>query len=654
MCGFVGFVDLECSFPSGEFGAIVDQCAETIRHRGPNDEGTWVDVEAGVALGFRRLSVIDLSESGHQPMRSACGRYVIVYNGEIYNFRHLREELKAHGFSFHGTSDTEVLLVGIAHWGIDDALKRANGMFAFALWDRENRSLSLARDRMGQKPLYYGWSNGVFFFGSEIKAIERHPAFTSNIDRNALALMLRHGYIPAPWSIYSGLKKLLPGTFLTMSRKNLERGESASPSPYWSAVEQAEAACGDVFRGTMEDAVDELEKLLKDAVDLCMVADVPVGAFLSGGVDSSVVVALMQELSPIPVKTFSIGFHEGNFNEAEHAKAVAAHLGTDHTELYITEADALAVVPDLPTLYDEPFADSSQIPTHIVSRLAREKVTVSLSGDGGDELFGGYNRYIWADTMRRVFKVSPHLLRVVASAGIRGVPVAAWNTLAGSAGKFLPQRYRHMQVGDKLHKLAGLFESPNIEDMYLRLISLWQRPGDIVLDSTEASTSLDGMNGHLKGNDFRHRMMLMDTLGYLPDDILVKVDRAAMGVSLESRIPLLDHRIFEFAWSLPLSYKLHEGASKRVLRQVLYRHVPPALIERPKMGFGVPVARWLRGDLRDWAESLLSEERLNSDGFLNTKLLRKTWNDFLSGKREWHNQFWSVLMFQAWYEARNN
>ncbi|MBT6394905.1 MAG: asparagine synthase (glutamine-hydrolyzing), partial [Nitrospinaceae bacterium] len=584
MCGFVGFVDLEGSSPPGEFGAIVDRCAETIRHRGPNDDGTWVDVEAGVALGFRRLSIIDLSESGHQPMRSACGRYVIVYNGEIYNFRHLREELKTHGFTFHGTSDTEVLLAGIAHWGIDGALKHANGMFALALWDRENRSLTLARDRIGQKPLYYGWSSGVFFFGSEIKAIERHPAFTSNIDRNALALMLRHGYIPAPSSIYSGLKKLLPGTSLTMSSGNLGRGESVTPSPYWSAVEQAETACVGEFKGSMEDAVDELEKLLKDAVDLCMVADVPVGAFLSGGVDSSVVVALMQELSPKPVKTFSIGFHESIFNEAEHAKAVAAHLGTDHTELYITEADALAVVPELPTLYDEPFADSSQIPTHIVSRLAREKVTVSLSGDGGDELFCGYNRYIWADSMRRVFKVSPHLLRLAASAGIKSVPVSAWNALAGSAGKFLPQRYRHMQVGDKLHKLARLFESPSIEEMYLRLISLWQHPEEIVLDSAEAPTSLDGMKGHLKGNDFRHRMMLMDTLGYLPDDILVKVDRAAMGVSLESRIPLLDHRIFEFAWSLPLSYKLHDGASKRVLRQVLYRHVPPALIERPKMG----------------------------------------------------------------------
>ncbi|MFP6869676.1 MAG: asparagine synthase (glutamine-hydrolyzing), partial [Nitrospinota bacterium] len=574
--------------------------------------------------GFRRLSIIDLGPGGHQPMLSSDGRHVIVLNGEIYNYRLLKRELEEADVRFRSESDTEVLLAGISHWGLEETLRRANGMFAFALWDRTGRTLRLARDRMGQKPLYCGWSKGVFLFGSEIKALEKHPAFALPVDRDALALFFRHGYLPAPHSIYQGIRKLLPGTVLTMSAESLERGEIPPPVPYWSAADAARAGVDNPFGGTAGEAADRLEALMKDAVELCMIADVPVGAFLSGGIDSSAIAGVMQSLRTKPVKTFSIGFGEKQFNEAAHAARVAKHLGTDHTELYIAEKDALSVVPDLPNLYDEPFADSSQIPTHIVSRLAREQVTVSLSGDGGDELFGGYNRYMWGGTLRNVLSALPMFVRQTAVAGMTGVPVPTWNGIARILDPLIPKRYKQVQVGDKVHKFAALLGASGPDDLYLRLVSQWNRPQEVVLGCAEPETPLSGTKKKTALADFRHRMMLLDALVYLPDDILVKVDRASMGVGLESRIPMLDHRLFEFAWSLPLSMKMRKGQNKWILRQVLDRYVPHELIDRPKMGFAVPIARWLRGELRDWAEDLLSEDRLGQEGFLDPGAVRKT------------------------------
>lgn len=620
-----------------------------VRHRGPDDGGVWFDAESGAGLAHARLSIIDLSPAGHQPMSSASGRYVLVFNGEIYNHLLLREELARSGRSpaYRGHSDTETLLAGFEAWGIEGTVQRALGMFAFALWDRDTRALTLGRDRLGEKPLHYGWAGDAFLFGSELSALRSHPAFVAEIDRGAVALLMRHNYIPAPWSVYRGVRKLMPGTLLTVR----PGARDATPVTYWDARQVVEAGTADPFRGTPDEAVDELERLLGDAVRGQMMSDVPLGAFLSGGVDSSTIVALMQRHSTRPVKTFTIGFGEAHYDEAGHARAVAAHLGTDHTELYVTPADALNVIPRLPTLYSEPFADSSQIPTFLVSELTRRHVTVSLSGDGGDELFAGYNRYVLGQRLWGKLSLLPVALRRAVARGITGVPAASWNRVAAPLQRFLPASLAQANVGDKLVKGAGVLDAGSAAELYLQLVSHWDEPAMLVRGAVEPPTILTDVSTHPRTAGFVPAMMALDLMTYLPDDILVKVDRAAMGVSLETRVPLLDHRVVEFAWRLPLSYKLREGVSKWPLRQVLYRHVPRALIERPKMGFGVPIGTWLRGPLRDWAEDLLAESRLRQEGFFDPAPIRQKWAEHLSGTRDWQYHLWDVLAFQAWHAA---
>ncbi len=583
-------------------------------------------------------------------MKAASGRYVIAYNGEIYNHLEIRKALDAAGLAptWRGHSDTETLLAGFDAWGIEQTLLRATGMFAFALWDRQKRTLTLGRDRLGEKPLYYGWqgfgSARAFLFGSELKALHAHPAFEKQIDRDALCLYMRHNNIGAPHSIFVGINKLPPGHLLEVSMKVPD----PVLRPYWSALTAAAEGAAHPFAGSPQEAVDTLERLLRKAIGQQMMADVPLGAFLSGGVDSSTVVALMQAQSDRPIKTFSIGFNEDAYNEAEHAGAVARHLGTDHTELYVTADQALDVIPQLPALFDEPFADSSQIPTYLVSQLARRHVTVSLSGDAGDELFCGYNRYQITASLWGRLSAMPPAIRAAMAWGLTRVSPDGINRLAGS----LKGAGRWRNIGEKIHKGAGVMVARSSEELYRGMVSQWPSPTDVVPTGSEPKTVLTAPNGILKQLTDVERMMALDMVTYLPDDILVKVDRAAMACSLESRVPFLDHRVVEFAWQLPLAYKLRrEGqgyTTKWALRQVLYRHVPVHLIERPKMGFGVPIDSWLRGPLRDWAEDLLSESRLQREGFLNPAPIRQKWTEHLSGQRNWQHPLWCVLMFQAW------
>ena len=626
-----------------------------LTHRGPDDAGHWYEPETGVALGHRRLSILDLSPEGHQPMISASGRYVIVFNGEVYNFAELRRNLEPDGFRFRGHSDTEVMLAAIEAWGLETAVKRFIGMFAFALWDCEMRSLSLVRDRIGIKPLFYGWVTGALVFSSELKALRKYPGFDNPINRNALALLLRHNYIPTPYSIYEGIHKLMPGKILhldahTVSAPRSLEDLSNRTITYWSAREITEQGAGHRFDGSETEAVQQLDALLRDAIGLRMVADVPLGAFLSGGVDSSTVVALMQAQSDRPVKTFSIGFYESKYDEGKHAKAVAHHLGTDHTELYVTPQETLDVIPELPCLFDEPFSDSSQIPTLLISKLARKHVTVSLSGDGGDELFSGYNRYFWGRRLWGNLGWMPTSLRAAVANGLRMESIAFWDKILGFVMPILPHRLRVRMPGYKVRRLAEVLTMSSPEALYRQLVSHWINPADIVLEAHEPLTALTDPVRRADLNDYTERMMYTDLVSYLPDDILTKVDRASMGVSLEARVPLIDHRVVEFAWRIPLNFKIRNGEGKWLLRQVLYRYVPRELIDRPKMGFGVPIDYWLRGPLRDWAEALLAKKRLQQEGFFNPEPVRQKWEEHLSGRGNWHYLLWDVLMFQAWQE----
>ncbi|MFO0610004.1 MAG: asparagine synthase (glutamine-hydrolyzing) [Polyangiales bacterium] len=643
MCGIAGLIRFAADLPGEELAARATRMAAAVTHRGPDAEGVYADGASGVALSHRRLSILDLSEAGAQPMRSHDGRLTIVFNGEIYNHAELRAALA--GCDWRGHSDTEVLLEALARWGVEAALRRAVGMFAFAVWDAADRSLVLARDRMGEKPLYYGVTGDALVFGSELKALRAAPGWRAEVDRDALDDFMRHGCVHAPRSIYRDARKLPPGAWLRVPLARAREALTLAPSRYWSLEDVAARAGAAPARE--EDAVDELERLLQRAVAGQVVADVPVGAFLSGGIDSSTVVALMQAASTRKVRTFSIGFHEPKYNEAEHAAQVAAHLGTDHTELYVTLDEARAVIPDLPRIYDEPFADSSQIPTYLVSKLARRGVTVSLSGDGGDELFGGYSRYTLGDGLWRYLERVPRGGRAGLAAGLRSVPPGAWDSLFGA----LPRRLRVERAGDKLYKLAGLAGARDAREVHTLLMTQY-READAVVEGARTSTA---PNGHglwdVGGRRFTDNMMLGDALWYLPDVILVKVDRAAMAVSLETRAPFLDHRVVEFAFGLAPSMKIRGGVTKWILRRVLDRHVPRALIERPKMGFNVPIELWLRGSLRQWAEDLLAPDRLRAQGYLRADVIQSAWRAHLSGARNLEHFLWNALMFQAWLDG---
>jgi asparagine synthase (glutamine-hydrolysing) len=623
-----------------------------IRYRGPDHSDVWLDPLTEVALGHNRLAIVDLSQAGNQPMASQSGRYVIVYNGEIYNHASIRANLIGSGpeIAWRGHSDTETLLAAIEKWGVRGALEQASGMFAFALWDRAERTLTLARDRLGEKPLYYGRGpgGGPFLFASELKAIATHPEFEPQVDRGSVALLLRYNNIPAPFSIYRGISKLMPGTFLTLR----PGGSDPQIEEYWSVAAAAESGIANPVQGSADEIVTRFGELMEQSVGQQMLADVPLGAFLSGGVDSSTVVAVMQKLSERPVKTFTIGFYEPGYNEAEHARAVARHLGTDHTELYVTAAQARDVIPRLPEIYDEPFADPSQIPTYLVSQLARQHVTVALSGDGGDELFGGYNRYLLSGTLWRRISRIPMPVRAAAARAIATVSPSGWDRMARAAGGFLPKLARAQQLGDKMHKGAGLLRCGSDAALYGSMISCWAHPEDVVAGAVEPRSQATGDTLPLRGLGSIERMMALDMTGYLPNDILVKVDRAAMAVSLETRVPFLDRDIVEFAWKVPFEYKIRGGRTKWIMRELLDRYVPASLIDRPKMGFGVPIDSWLRGPLRDWAESLLGEQRLREEGYFRADPVREMWQNHLSRRTNEQYRLWIVLMFQSWLEAQ--
>lgn len=641
MCGITGIYKFKNSQNREHFHSTINRMTDTLRHRGPDSGGTWIDNQSQIALGHRRLAIRDLSPTGHQPMVSSCGRYVIVYNGEVYSHQEIARDLKKSGRHFRGTSDTEVILEACAEWGIENTVKRLIGMFAFAIFDRETRNLFLARDRLGIKPLYWGKFNDLFIFGSELKALRKAEGWNPELDRNAMSAFMRHNYIPAPNSIYKNVQKLEPGNILCINQQGY-----IHHTKYWDLVDIAQNGLCNPLHQPDNILIDQLDNLLGDAVSRRMVSDVPIGALLSGGIDSSLVTALMVERSNQPVNTFSIGFQEQEFNEAPYAREIAKHLGTQHTELYVESEHALDIVDKLPTWYDEPFADSSQLPTALVCELTKKHVTVVLTGDGGDELFTGYNRYTLGLDMWNKANIAPYPIRKI----IAQTLLKQSTTRLDMVGKFIPHRRRPSQLGHKLHKFANAILQNDPDMMYRRMISHWHDPDDIVIGANEHKGVLWDTSISQVVPGFLERMQFLDTVTYLPDDILTKVDRASMSVSLETRVPLLDHRIVELAWQLPQKMKLRNKQSKWALRECLFKRVPRHLIERPKMGFGVPFDQWLRGPLRDWAEALLNENRLNAQGLFYPQPIRERWKAHIDGAN-WGYPLWNVLMAQSWIEA---
>jgi asparagine synthase (glutamine-hydrolysing) len=648
VCGIAGLLAPDRGPATGDLCYLARVMAERLHHRGPDAGGCWSDEAAGVALAARRLAILDVSPAGNQPMASSSGRHVLVLNGEIYNHVELRRELGAGGASFRGGSDTEVLVEAVDRWGLIPALERLNGMFAFAVWDRQRRRLSLARDRLGEKPLYHGWVGGAFAFGSELKALRAVPGADLSVDRDALALLLRFGYVPAPRSIHRGIAKLPPGTWIEVDPASRSLPD---PQPYWSAREAARRGLAEPFEGSPEEAVDAVQDLLDDSVRLRLRSDVPLGAFLSGGIDSSLVVSSMTAAGGGPVRTYTIGSPDPAYDESAAARAVARHFGTEHTEVVIGPSEALALVPTLSQVYDEPFADPSQLPTMLVSQLARRDVVVALSGDGGDELFGGYTRYhahhgVWARTRRL-----PRPVRRSLGAAVGAMPAAGWNAVGSGLGRAVPA-LRQSRLGEKIRKLGPTLAADSLEEAYVGLVSQWSDAGAVVLGADGPSSPLDDPLEWRGMGDPTDGAMYLDTVTYLPDDLLTKVDRASMAVSLEARVPLLDHRLVELAWRLPRSAKIRDGQGKWVLRQVLARRMPEALFDRPKMGFGVPMGQWLRGPLREWAEDLLAEGRLRDEGYFDPAPIRARWAEHLRGRRSWNLHLWNVLTFQAWLAAQ--
>lgn len=616
---------------------------DSIAHRGRDGSGVWVDADAGIALAHRRLSILDLSDVATQPMVSRSERLVLSYNGEVYNFRALRNELVSLGATFRGTGDTEVILAAFEEWGARQSVERFVGMFAFALWDRRDRTLTLGRDRLGIKPLYVGRRGSALAFGSELAALVSAPGPALTIDRDVLASYFRYGCVPAAGCIYEGISQVPPGELWTYHATDT----TPTRERYWTAREVVERGVEMPLALTDEEAAEQVESTLSQAVADRLVSDVPLGVFLSGGIDSSVVTALMQRASASPVKTFSIGFREESYDEAADAKKVADYLGTDHTELIFTPDDAMQAIPDLASVYSEPFADSSQLPTLLVCRLAREHVTVALSGDGGDEVFGGYNRHRWGPRVWRGIQRMPLALRRIVTSGLRARSPGEWDAFAQHYAGLIPA-LRLRTPGDKAHKLAGLLDAANLDELYLRLTSIWQRPTALVLGAHDAASRFTDIAGVSPAEQLMYR----DLVSYLPDDILTKVDRASMSIGLEVRVPLLDHRVVEHAWRLPLDHKIRDGVGKRVLRHLLARHMPERLFDRPKMGFGVPIDTWLRGPLRDWAEGLLAPARIRREGYLDHSTVDACWRDHLAGRAARQHELWAVLMFQAWLEAR--
>lgn len=650
MCGIAGIWQPNAAV---SIDVVAARMVGTLSHRGPDSRGVWVDPAEPLALAHSRLSILDLSDAGHQPMSSACKRYVLIYNGEIYNHLDLRAELDTR--QWRGHSDTETLLACIQTWGLRRTLERSVGMFALALWDKAQGKLSLARDRMGEKPLFWGWQADTLLFASELKALRAYPDFQAEVDRNCLALYLRHGYVPAPWSIYKGIFKLPPGHCVDIPlRKGAASSKSADPYQYWSFNETVTDGLAHPFNDGDAAAIHVLESRLSETIANQMLADVPVGAFFSGGIDSSTVVSLMQKQSSRPVRTFTIGFKGSEYDEAAHAQAVAEHLGTDHTPLLIRPDDALDVIPLLPTIYCEPLSADSQVPLYLISKLARQHVTVALSGDGGDELFGGYNRYLGARRVWLRMQSLPTPLRRAFAALLRCVPPASWDRVFSWFKPVLPTRLQLAIPGTKAQKLADVLELDSEHDYFMRLTSHWQRPTNVVLGAHEPPTLLTEAEAWPKTDSFEHWMMAMDAQTFLSDEVMAKVDRAAMAASLETRAPLLDHRIVELAWSMPLHMKIRDGQGKWLLRQVLYRHVPKKLMERPKKGFGMPIDDWLRGPLRSWADDLLREDRLRAEGYFDPAPIGKLWRQHLHGNNNWQYQLWPILMFQAWVSGTSD